>query len=264
MVIIPHAAYFDAAGKPTGKIITVAGAAAPVKAWITFERDWRKILKREGVSAFHATDFAASLREYVGWKGDKPRRARFLHDLGIVFRNAASRLFSISVEMSAWKSVNSEFLLEETFHSPYVLAGFTVVLAVKKWRETNKITAPIEFFFEEGDEGWGALTKLCKRDGVVPTRRPKSKAIQFEAADLLAWKNRIACIEALKNQPSPDDSIRKTVAALKRIVEDIKSLEKVLVCPGDPLVYGEENLRKTCWDSNVPLRSNVGPVTPIS
>jgi hypothetical protein len=265
MVMIPHAGYFDAAGetsKRKEKLLTVAGAVAPVGAWIKFERDWKRILEREGVSGFHATDFAASGGEFTGWKGDKPRRANFLHDLGIAFRNAASRLFPISVEVDAWNAVNAEYLLEETFHSPYALAGFTIILAVKKWRSDIAATQPIEFFFEDGDDGWDGLVKLCAPEDVVPIRLPKAKAIQFEAADLLAWKNRIACLNALKHQPVAGQSLKETASGLNRVLGELKSLAKVLVCPGESLVYGEEKLRKTCADSKVPLRSSIRPTAP--
>ncbi len=62
------AAYFDASGKQERhSFVTVAGATSPIKKWIRFEGQWRQVLKEEGVSEFHATDFAASEGEYKDW-----------------------------------------------------------------------------------------------------------------------------------------------------------------------------------------------------
>jgi hypothetical protein len=128
------AAYFDASGKQKGyPFVTVAGAASPIKKWIRFEKQWIQALKEEGVSEFHATDFAASQGEYKDWKGDTPRRSAFVRRLMKIIKQNVNKLFMVTVEMSAWKEVNSEYLLAETLYSPYALAGFTVTNQAMRW-----------------------------------------------------------------------------------------------------------------------------------
>ncbi len=173
-----YAAYFDASGKQDRHpVLSVAGAAATVERWVRFERDWKQALKDEGVSEFHQTDFAASLKEYKGWRGDKARRTKFLERLARIIKENTNRLFMVSVEIEAWDSINQEYLLEEAFHSAYALAGFSVVCMARKWAKRKRLTAPIEFIFEDGDEGWTGLKKLCASDGVIPIRLPKEKAV---------------------------------------------------------------------------------------
>jgi hypothetical protein len=134
-----YSAYFDASGKQdVHPSITVAGAVAPLKKWESFCVAWSKILAEEGVTEFHATDFAASLDQYEGWKGDKPRRSAFLKRLGTVIKNHANKFFIVTVEIEAWKSVNEKYLLSEIFQSPFALGGYSVVRLVKKWAERKR------------------------------------------------------------------------------------------------------------------------------
>jgi hypothetical protein len=99
-MVLLYAAYFDASGEAEGyAVLTIAGAVAPVKKWIRFETQWTDILHAEGVTEFHATDFASSQGEYVGWKGDKERRSNFLSRLIAVVKTNTNKLFSVSVEL---------------------------------------------------------------------------------------------------------------------------------------------------------------------
>jgi len=261
-----YAAYFDASA--TGHrndpypVLTVAGAVAPVKRWIRFVRDWEQVLKDENITEFHATDFAASLGEYKGWKGDKTRRANFLRRLGGIIKRDVNRLFMVTVELDAWSAVNQEYLLEETFHSPFALAGFSVLLQLRKWAQGKKISERrIQSVFEEGDAGWGGLKKLCARHNLDPIELPKPKAVPCQLGDFVAWKNRIAATNSLrrlatdpKQQTTPE-----VIENLRGILKELASLDKMLVRPGPAGVYSPKALIRTYQRSKVPKRSEFVP-----
>ncbi len=254
-MVMATTGYFDASGKMDTPVLSIAGFVAPINTWSKFEQAWEKVLKREGVTIFHATDFASSRREFEGWKNDRCRRNRFLHDLGVVLRNSVNEIFMINIETEAWKAVNEEYMLEETFHSPYALAGFTIVNLVRAWRSKHNLQAPIEYVFEDGDEGWDGLVSLCESHcRVTPIRLPKSKAVPCQAADMVAWKNRIACTEAMKHQPSHEMTIPEIVGQVRLIAEDLASLNKALVVEGTCHVYGRERLLENCDNWNAQKR----------
>src|SRR6266478_9105822 len=101
------AAYFDASGKREGyPFLSVAGASSPIEKWILFEKLWLGALRDEGVTEFHATDFAASQGEYKDWKGDKPRRSAFLKRLGKIIKDNVNKLYIVTVEMAVWDDVD--------------------------------------------------------------------------------------------------------------------------------------------------------------
>jgi hypothetical protein len=119
------AAYFDASGKQEGyPFVTVAGAASPIKKWGRFEKQWFQALKKEGVSEFHATDFASNQGEYKGWKGDRQRRSEFVRCLMKIIKENSNKLFMVTVEMSAWKEAKPRIPFGRDFIFAICTCGF--------------------------------------------------------------------------------------------------------------------------------------------
>ncbi len=258
---ILSAAYFDASGKQEGHpFLTVAGATSPIKKWIRFEKQWNQALKDEGVSEFHATDFAASEAEYRDWKGDTARRSAFLRRLMRIIKENVNKLFMVTVEMPAWNDVNREYLLAETLHSPYALAGFTVAAQARKWAMRKRLTpSSFEVFFEDGDEGWGGLKQLCQTYcNFEPIRIPKKEGIPFQIGDFLAWKTRITATNAVRIL----DRLQRG-DTLDELSRELKSLDRILVRPGHNGIYSPRALTKTCQNLKVPKRRPPLPVQTL-
>lgn len=249
---LPSAAYFDASGKQEGyPFLTVAGAASPIKKWIRFELEWIQALKDEGVSEFHATDFAASKGEYKDWKGDKPRRSAFVRFLTEIIKKNANKLFLLTIETETWNEVNREYLLEETFHSGYVLAGFSLAAQVLQWATRKRVQLPFKIFFEDGDEGWTGLKQLCKKHlSFEPIRIPKNEGIPFQIGDFLAWKARVTATNAKKIL----DGLRRS-DTMDELLRELDSLNRILaVSPHKNGVYTAKGLAETCRNFKVPKR----------
>lgn len=249
-----YAAYFDASGKRKGyAVLTIAGALSPVKKWIRFEKQWKAVLHAEGVKEFHATDFHASQGEYVGWKGDRERRSRFLTQLVEIIKTNTNKLFSVSIELAAWNAIDSEYCFRERFHSPYALAGFTVIDQTLKWAKRKRVKPP-EFIFEDGDDGWEGLVKLCVWDKITPIRLPKEKAVPCQVGDMLAWKSRITATNSLKKvrtmqQTGYDEEMANLMDA------DLASMNRLQVRPGMFNLYTPESLLRTCKQNKIPRRT---------
>ncbi len=63
-------AYFDASGSPDDlhvHYLTVAGFIATADQWTLFDRRWKKILKKYGVTKLHMKEFSHSRGEFEGW-----------------------------------------------------------------------------------------------------------------------------------------------------------------------------------------------------
>lgn len=256
-----YVAYFDASGEniPEYRVLAVGGAVAPIKKWDRFKRDWDKALKAENLSEFHYTDFAASTGEFKEWKGDKKRRSKFLATLKGIIKPNTNKFFMASIELDAWDEVNREYLLDEMFYSPFAVCGYSVVSQVMDWSHSKRIGSPIEVIFEEGDDGWNGLLKLCKRIGVVPIRLPKEKAMPCQLGDWIAWKNRIAATNAIARLKQSKRIAYSDKAVIAAMLVDWDSVENVLVKPGNPHFFGRDALLMSCKASRIPKRSR--PVT---
>jgi hypothetical protein len=250
IAIVLYSCYFDASGKShTHEFMTIGGAGSTSEKWGQFEKEWSQILKREGVSEFHATDFAASLGEYKDWKGNKGRRSHFLRDLIAVARKYTNKVFTGTIAMSDWRDVNTRYALEECFFSPYAYVGFGLVDQTVLWAKRRKVVdAKFLVAFEDGDEGWGGLRNLCmKYLGVEPIRLPKRQACAFQLGDMLAWKTRITAVNATK------------AANVKEIDKHLARLDKLIFCPAIQAGARKGSMITNCKKFGVPRRD--APVT---
>ena len=259
LMALLYTGFFDASGKKDSHAsVTVAGAVASARKWYRFEQEWVAVLKSEGVTDFHATDFAASLGEYKQWKGDTRRRSTFLKRLVEIIRRTVNKIFIVTVEMDAWNSVNKEYLLEEYFFSPFALAGYCVVDLLLQWQERREKRRNLKIIFEDGDDlqDWRGLKKLCEGKAVVPERFSKSAAIPCQIGDLIAWKTRIASQNSLRinKQIKPSEFDPEL---LRRVVKELESLDNVLVNPAVNGVLSPKRLIQTCKEMPIPKRASV-------
>ncbi len=224
--------------------MTIGGAGSTAEKWGQFEREWSNILKREGVSEFHATDFAGSYGEYKDWKGDKGRRSHFLRDLIAVAQKYTNKMFTATVAMSDWRDVNTRYALEEYFFSPYAYVGFGLANEAVWWaRRRKEPAAKFLAAFEDGDEGWGGLKNLCmKYLGFEPIKLPKKQACAFQLGDMLAWKTRITAVNATKT------------ADVRQIEKHLAQLNKLIVCPAVRAGILKRSIVANCRKFGVPQR----------
>jgi hypothetical protein len=160
-----------------------------------------------------------------------------------------------SMEIDAWDSVNKDYHLQERYHSPYAMCGCRVVLEINQWA-IKKRQPRIEYIFEDGDAGWGGLVQLCKDEaGITPIRLPKTKAIPCQAADLLAWKNRISCTNAKMKMNKIESASSPDFENFNALLAELASLEKLLVRPGVPGIFGREALLRNCKKHGIKERA---------
>lgn len=71
-LFVKFTAYIDESGTHADAPVTVmAGHIAKVGRWQAFDRDWQKMLKREGITHTHAKDIVQGNKEFRGWSTDR-------------------------------------------------------------------------------------------------------------------------------------------------------------------------------------------------
>jgi hypothetical protein len=184
-------AYFDASGTKRTSVLTVSGFVSRVEKWARFEQEWGSILKREGINFFHMTDFASSLGEFEGWKGQTERRRKLIQDFVACVKKNTNKGFSCSVVMDDYNAVNKQYLLDENFGMPYVLAGFSCIAYMGKWAAKRSINPKnIVVMLESGDEDQDDLKRRCRDLEHEAFDAPKSDFRAFQAGDLAGWKSK--------------------------------------------------------------------------
>lgn len=131
-----------------------------------------------------------------------------------------NKAVACSVGLRDWERINERYRFAESLGYPHPFCGRTCVAQVMKWAQKKRRT--IEFFFEKGATHQSQLRHLLKANGdVEPIFVSKEKTIQFQAADILAWKSRKVLAEVVEYNGPPDaqayNSIQRPLAEIKSI-----------------------------------------------
>ena len=231
-----YTAYFDASGHPNDKsnnVLTVGGFVSTVKKWGRFDEEWCGILKSEGVTSFHMSDFASSGGEFKEWLGDTARRKKFVARLSCCLKTNVNKGFRASIVLADFDEVNAEYKLSECLGRPYSMCANSCLTGVHIWSQSKKISDKhVLCFFEDGDKDKGDFQRLAKEGEKYQPLRPefltKDRAVAFQAADFSAWKLRTAFQESLKadHNYAKGQRLLDSVAPVMRIPHDGSGIHK--------------------------------------
>ena len=229
-----YAAYFDDSGHPDSeKLVVVAGFVASKEQWLLFERDWEDLLRSEGLTALHMTDFMRN-----DW--DKERKQYLLNRLTALLYIRTSKHFSETVLMDAYRTVNEKYAMEEVLGAPYALVGNNLSKKLRQWKaqhggEDSKLLS----IFEDGTKHKGDFIDAMARDALpCPIFAKKSEVTPLQGADLLA-REIFTHLNMTKHS---------------RLRPEFELLAKQ---PLDDGTYGVKELEEACETANVPLRSKI-------
>jgi hypothetical protein len=233
-----YSLYFDDSGYPDGQpFVVTAGFVATEQDWLAFEPVWKDALAKHNISEpFHMTDFfsTTSVKE----------RGPALRDLAAIIVNHAHAALTGAVEMAAYRKVNAEFALQEYLGALYALAGRAMALGINQWVQHELGPSDhLALFAEDGTKHRGDLVEVFKRDGLPEPRTVPKSVTAVQPADMLAW----VVFTALRT--------KKPYRRLKRLVDSHLEFGATL---------RENDLRVTCEQAGVPLRSALPPTAKVS
>jgi hypothetical protein len=235
-------AYFDESGTPDDphRVLTVAGCVSSIEKWKRFEFAWSRLIQEAKLpdgTIFHMNRFARNLPPYENFKGEPKQKAALISSLVQCVKRHIHKAFSVTVILKDWERINRRYQFAVSLGYPYPFCGRICVAEVAKWAKKTG-NSPVEFFFESGARDWGQLKTLLKvNDDIEAMDRSKDEMIQFQAADLLAWKNRKVMTEVVKYSGPPDrdvyDSINRSLAEIRSIphkygVHNYESMEALV------------------------------------
>lgn len=251
-------AYVDEAGIHGGaKVCCVGGYFGGINQWKKFDRQWRKILDREGIQEFHSKKFWARDKDgnrvgvYKNW--NKQRAKQFQDDLVAVIQNNRIFPFSAAVVLDDWNSLREDerrwltgaFLSDGQFttsgapNRPYYLAlGFCIQKVAQYCKQGLRVD--YSFDLNHSYRGYSmdfyALMKRwnMRRDRMGEIAFPTSEeAPPLQAADLLVFHGCRYSVKALAIGVNPvqEDSV------LARLVQNMKDKHN------DAKIYDMRGLR---------------------
>ena len=169
-------AYFDRSelGSPAD-VLAVSGYLSFDEKWSEFEPAWQRVLGDFGVETFHMTDFECRRRSFenwdqerrtaLPWSGDRPdRESRVRRDWRGDGESRLQRILRRGSD-SPWASYAICALKAVADTLRWVDQRVERAVATGEWEVTEiGKRVPVEFVFEEGDEGAGELADQLRKE----------------------------------------------------------------------------------------------------
>jgi Protein of unknown function (DUF3800) len=192
--------YLDDSGKendPQHEHVCYAGYVAPDTAWASFEKEWAAVLADSGAKYLHMNEFAHSREIFKEWKGDEPRRKRFLKRLIKVIRDHDLKPVATVVNIKAVQKLNETFGL--SLRAEPLALYFCMFHAENLFNDS-----PIEFRLDKGDKVFRTIERMreiaiseMRVDMLgsnydvhpIPNHESFKTILPIQAADLLAYES---------------------------------------------------------------------------
>jgi hypothetical protein len=151
------------------------------------------------------------------------------------------------VALRDWEQLNRIYCIAESLGFPYAFCGRTCIAQLLKWAKNKGIRQQdVKFFFEDGATHRGQLEKILKaNDGIGPLFVSKALMVQFQAADLLAWKSRKALAQVVEYDGPGDPEAYNSIQ---------RSLTEIRTIPNSYGMHVYESIEKLTIRANVPRR----------
>lgn len=191
-----YISYFDETGHSAeGEFVGIAGFVGSRDGWQAFRSRWAYVLGQEAVTYFHAREFSHSVGSFKTWKGDEPRRRRFLAGLIEAIRAAKPTLVGAITDARAVRALPE--LIRSRIKDPYChcfqeVARGAAIVAMFDPPETKVDVVVADVPGRRGDvaEIWKLLPSAidhCQRLGDLVLASPREHP-ELQAADFLAYE----------------------------------------------------------------------------
>jgi hypothetical protein len=190
-------AYLDDSATDKGQpVVVVGGVVANNSSWLKIEPAWKAILKRRGVSHFHASQFENRRGEFKGW--DKADKAELMEKLITLLKKQRCKVFAQGICVSAFENVIGEFPHLDT--NPYILCLESCVSQMMTWIQRKRHAQPMLIVIEAGQSHhksrymrkWQEQLRVLEMQRRYKIKRiltvSKRECILLETADLVAYE----------------------------------------------------------------------------
>ncbi len=186
------AAYFDESGTHRDSpVVAVGGFLSTAERWVTFEEEWRTVLRSNHLEYFHMTDFENRRGPYSGWL-DKQREHVIKRLCGIINRSIIGG-FSTAVVKDAYEVVDAQ--ARSLLGTPYSFCAEWCLIMVYRQLTKARNKDRVAYFFESGCRG---LERLLQQNQIDQWRAAhqvlslsfgnKKDFLPLQAADILAYE----------------------------------------------------------------------------
>jgi hypothetical protein len=192
-------AHFDESGHSCDTaFVTMAGLVAHEYSWLVLEAKWKEALKAHGLSQWHTTDYANSLKEYSTWKGDEEKRRRAYGVFISLIEELDGVPLGATVSMADWNQLSDA--AKRYLVDPYYLIFQACLHRASEYRIGISGGNKLRVIFDNNKEFTGRIPKiyqLLRREFPLgdqllasPVFSSAASSVRMQAADLVAYEVR--------------------------------------------------------------------------
>ena len=219
-------AYMDESGThdPTGlqkgaEVACIAGYVSTYKRWVKFQREWRDVLKKFGITSFHMSEYAHGIGGFVGWSKRK-RDALAVELIEVIHEHTLFGLGGL-ISVRDYDTVLPPYIKAEVGHPYY----FCMAVLMRTLAQFDHLIPEdkINFVFEQNLGFQGNAQQIfngLRLHNPIHNRRlgnisfePKGTLKPLEAADFVAYETRRYGADQFYGSSRPT---RKSLEALSK------------------------------------------------
>lgn len=202
-------AYFDESGTDEDSLIlVVGGAVGEISSWQSISGDWKGVLSRYDLEAFHSSEYNTGHGEFTGWE-DK-RRHGLINDLLVVIESHNLRAIAYVMDKRDYELVAKTFPRKQL--SPYQFLSYACAIQTGRLTKVDDNIEPIEIVFEAGQKFYTyAMNELIIRLGSESNKeitgisaitvQSKKGIVPFQVADLIVYELLKAHLRIIRKDP---------------------------------------------------------------
>jgi hypothetical protein len=134
----------------------VAGYVSTRWRWKKFERDWGRLLREEGISAFHRTDLESFQKEFKGWTVE--RRDRAVKRAHKIIKKWALIGVAVGFPFDLYERIIQTPELRKKFAKPYALCTMRCIIPLSEWATEKGYRDLINYVFDRGTKVGGRFS----------------------------------------------------------------------------------------------------------
>lgn len=141
---------FDVGRNPTSEgVIVVAGFCGEAKVWTEFDKEWNNRLQADGLTFFHAGDFAFSNGEFKqDWRENETRRRALARDLMDIITRHGLRKFGAVVPLVIHNEIQQD--IRDRNFTAYVHGALSAVDHFNSYAHSIRAER-VKYVFEKGE-----------------------------------------------------------------------------------------------------------------
>jgi len=183
-------------------VVSVAAAVGTVNGpWKTLADLWTDVLKEFGVPYFHSKEFTVSAGPFKSWKGDEPRRRRFVQALTEAASQCRLKGLYATVPVEDLAYLNNQTKAGIDIYALAVSLCFMEMSNIYGWRKSDCVLDRLDENMQRridlvdeylsGDDRYAHWWSTHLLEYAARPKGSSSKEVkELQLADFLAWESR--------------------------------------------------------------------------